>query len=75
MPPAHNSKCWTFFKIDQSCSDRANCSLCGQSLSRKGGGTTALRNHLRAKHPNEYQALYILDDQNTTKIEFGKFLR
>ncbi|XP_038221042.1 uncharacterized protein LOC119838959 isoform X2 [Zerene cesonia] len=51
------STCWNYFKKDSHNQERAICILCTKSFSRKGGGTTCLKSHLRSKHPDEYSIM------------------
>ncbi|XP_017111440.1 E3 SUMO-protein ligase ZBED1 isoform X1 [Drosophila elegans] len=49
------SNVWQFF---YKASDTvATCCLCNRNYSRKGRGTTCLRNHLKSKHPGEFLTL------------------
>ncbi|XP_017041385.1 E3 SUMO-protein ligase ZBED1 [Drosophila ficusphila] len=49
------SNVWQFF---YKASDTvATCCLCNRNYSRKGRGTTCLRNHLKSKHPSEFLTL------------------
>ncbi|XP_001355778.3 zinc finger BED domain-containing protein 1 isoform X1 [Drosophila pseudoobscura] len=49
------SNVWQFFyKANDTV---ATCCLCNRNYSRKGRGTTCLRNHLKSKHPVEFQTL------------------
>ncbi|KAH9637013.1 hypothetical protein HF086_016290 [Spodoptera exigua] len=35
----------------------AVCTLCNVNISRGGEGTSAMKNHLKLKHPNEYKTI------------------
>ncbi|XP_001962384.3 LOW QUALITY PROTEIN: E3 SUMO-protein ligase ZBED1 [Drosophila ananassae] len=49
------SNVWQFF---YKASDTvATCGLCQRNYSRKGRGTTCLRNHLKSRHPAEFMTL------------------
>lgn len=49
------SNVWQFF---YKASDTvAVCCVCNRNYSRKGRGTTCLRNHLKSKHPEEFLTL------------------
>lgn len=47
-----SSAVWNFFLKESS--DNAQCLLCNQIYSRKGRGTTNLKNHLKSKHKEQY---------------------
>ncbi|XP_023219004.1 zinc finger BED domain-containing protein 4-like [Centruroides sculpturatus] len=50
---------WKYFTIvNDEC---AKCKICEGKYSRKGKGTTSLKNHLQRKHPQEY-ALFLKED-------------
>ena len=61
-PSNRSSSVWKHFGLKKGPTGRldktkAVCKLCNQPLST-GGGTTNLKNHLKAKHAPEYEALY-----------------
>lgn len=52
--------CWKFFKLydlrfHPNKVSMAHCMLCGDSISRKGRGTTGMNKHLKAKHREEWE--------------------
>ncbi|GBP84498.1 hypothetical protein EVAR_12637_1 [Eumeta japonica] len=51
------SQVWLHFEEEEN---SAKCILCGVKISRaaKKAGTTALQNHLKFKHPDEYAKIY-----------------
>ncbi|KAH8409909.1 hypothetical protein KR009_000823, partial [Drosophila setifemur] len=49
------SNVWQFFY--KATDTVATCCLCHRNYSRKGRGTTCLRNHLKSKHPAEFLTL------------------
>lgn len=49
-----SSAIWKYFTIVND--DSAKCKVCQQNYSRKGKGTTSLKNHLQRKHQNEYES-------------------
>ncbi|GBP70312.1 PiggyBac transposable element-derived protein 3 [Eumeta japonica] len=55
MSKAHISEVWIYFTICDA--ENVNCKLCDKKYSRKGRTTSAMRNHLEAKHKNEYEEL------------------
>ncbi|XP_071052451.1 zinc finger BED domain-containing protein 4-like [Onthophagus taurus] len=44
--------------------DSAKCKQCGKSFSRKGGGTTSLKLHLKSQHSDKYEELLLLEKGN-----------
>ncbi|XP_022219331.2 uncharacterized protein LOC111072049 [Drosophila obscura] len=50
------SNVWQFFR-KANVDAVATCCLCKRDYSRKGRGTTCLRNHLKSKHPAEFRKL------------------
>ena len=66
---------WDFFKVLENNVSKAQCILCTQSkvvVSRVGTKpkqftTTNLRNHIRNKHPLEFQALSVKDEEKALK--------
>ncbi|EDW77998.1 uncharacterized protein Dwil_GK24779 [Drosophila willistoni] len=64
---SRKSNVWHFFyKTNQT---TAVCTLCGRNYSRKGRGTTCLRNHLRSLHPVEFLTLSETDIKYVVKGE------
>lgn len=62
------SNVWQFF---YKASDTvATCCLCQRNYSRKGRGTTCLRNHLKSRHPAEFMTL-TEDIKYVVKREIG----
>lgn len=55
MSKTHISEVWMYFTICDT--ENVNCKLCDKKYSRKGRSTSAMRNHLEAKHKNEYEEL------------------
>lgn len=54
-----SSVIWKYFEIvNDEC---AKCKICDGKYSRKGKGTTSLKNHLQRKHPEEYD-LFLKED-------------
>ncbi|XP_022834999.1 zinc finger BED domain-containing protein 4-like [Spodoptera litura] len=54
-----SSVIWKYFLIvNDEC---AKCKICDGKYSRKGKGTTSLKNHLQRKHPEEYD-LFLKED-------------
>ncbi|XP_017069963.2 zinc finger BED domain-containing protein 4 [Drosophila eugracilis] len=49
------SNVWQYFY--KTSGTVATCLLCNRNYSRRGRGTTCLRNHLKSKHPPEFLAL------------------
>ena len=72
---AKKSSVWDFFKVLENNVSKAQCLLCTQSkvvVSRGGTKpkqftTTNLRNHIRNKHPLEFQALSAKDEEKALK--------
>ena len=72
---AKKSSVWDFFKVLKNNVSKAQCLLCTQSkvvVSRGGTKpkqftTTNLRNHIRNKHPLEFQALSAKDEEKALK--------
>lgn len=60
-----SSVIWTFF--DEVTSDSAKCKQCSKSFSRKGGGTTSLKLHLKSQHIDKYDELLLLEKDNQQK--------
>jgi len=67
---SHRSGVWKFFTISATDNSRANCTLCNTSYSRgkerarvSSMNTSNLRDHLKRKHPSEYQALVSSETQ------------
>ncbi|KAH8411927.1 hypothetical protein KR222_002513 [Zaprionus bogoriensis] len=63
------SRVWNFFYKESD--TVATCCLCHKNYSRKGRGTTCLRNHLKSKHPAEFQTLSESDLKYMVKTEIG----
>ncbi|XP_045505772.1 uncharacterized protein LOC123702151 isoform X4 [Colias croceus] len=63
MAPNVYSSCWRYFRKDPNNQHRAICVVCGKSLSRKGGGTSCLKNHLRSVHPSEYSDMCNMENK------------
>lgn len=57
-----SSVIWTFF--DGMTVNSAKCKQCGKSFSRKGGGTTSLKLHLKSQHSVKYEELLLLEKGN-----------
>lgn len=68
MNKSHISEVWTYFTICDA--ENVNCKLCDKKYSRKGRTTSGMRNHLEAKHKNEYEELKNREHekQGTAKI-------
>lgn len=49
------SNVWQYFY--KTSGTVATCLLCNRNYSRRGRGTTCLRNHLKSKHPPEFLSL------------------
>ena len=54
-----SSKVWEFYAVNAVSNKLANCLICSDKISRGGNdarsfGTSALINHLKAKHPTHY---------------------
>lgn len=47
--------------------DSAKCKQCGKSFSRKGGGSTSLKFHLKLQHNDKYEELLLLEKGNQQK--------
>lgn len=45
-----------------------NIKQCGKQLSRKGGGTTSLKLHLKSQHSDKYEELLLLEKDNPQKL-------
>ncbi|CAK1603352.1 unnamed protein product [Parnassius mnemosyne] len=54
-----SSLIWRFF--NQVNADSAKCKQCDKTFSRKGGGTTSLKLHLKSKHGDKYEELLLLE--------------
>ena len=52
---SHSSEVWKYFQ--KLPNESSQCLLCNKNYSRKGRGTTSLRNHLQSMHKNEFQEL------------------
>ncbi|KAH8263743.1 hypothetical protein KR044_013377, partial [Drosophila immigrans] len=63
------SRVWNFFYKESD--TVARCCLCHKNYSRKGRGTTCLRNHLKSKHPCEFQTLSETDFTYRVKTEMS----
>lgn len=63
---------WTFF--DETNADFARCKHCGKNFSRKGGGTTSLKLHLKSKHIDKYEELLSLEKDTKPKQQPPKQL-
>lgn len=63
------SRVWNFFYKESD--TVATCCLCHKNYSRKGRGTTCLRNHLKSKHPGEFQTLSENDIKYMVKTEIN----
>ncbi|KAL3270220.1 hypothetical protein HHI36_009276 [Cryptolaemus montrouzieri] len=44
--------------------DSAKCKECGKSFSRKGGGTTSLKLHLKSQRSDKYEELLLVEKGN-----------
>ena len=55
MSHSTSSFLWDYFSVVDS--SFAKCNLCGSNYSRKGRGTTSLKNHLRSIHKEEFTEL------------------
>ena len=72
---AEKSNVWDFFKVLENDVSKAQCLLCTQSkvvVSRGGTKskqftTTNMRNHIRSKHPLDFQALFAKDEEKAQK--------
>ncbi|XP_032592401.1 zinc finger BED domain-containing protein 4 isoform X2 [Drosophila grimshawi] len=64
------SRVWNFFYKQSD--TVAICCLCHNNYSRKGRGTTCLRNHLKSKHPVEFLTLSENDMKYTVKTEMNE---
>ena len=67
---SHRSGVWKFFTISATDNSRANCTICNTSYSRgkeRAGAssmnTSNMRDHLKRKHPSQYQALVSSETQ------------
>lgn len=60
-----SSLIWSFF--DQINVDSAKCKQCDKNFSRKGGGTTSLKLHLKSQHSSKYDELILLEKNNQQK--------
>ncbi|CAF4878362.1 unnamed protein product [Pieris macdunnoughi] len=67
-----SSLIWTFFY--QVNIDHAKCKQCDQNFSRKGGGTTSLKLHLKSKHSDKYKELLLLEQNRQQKPQTSKQL-
>ncbi|XP_064548899.1 zinc finger BED domain-containing protein 4 [Drosophila montana] len=63
------SRVWNFFYKESD--TVAICCLCHKNYSRKGRGTTCLRNHLKSKHPAEFLTLSENDMKYMVKTEIN----
>ncbi|XP_017859657.1 PREDICTED: zinc finger BED domain-containing protein 4 [Drosophila arizonae] len=63
------SRVWNFFYKESD--TVAICCLCHKNYSRKGRGTTCLRNHLKSKHPAEFLTLSENDIKYMVKTEIN----
>nr|CAH7753141.1 unnamed protein product [Callosobruchus chinensis] len=60
MPaPKFSSAIWKYFVLVND--ESAKCKICDGKYSRKGKGTTSLKNHLQRKHSEEYD-LFLKED-------------
>ena len=53
---------WKYFSICETDESKAQCSICKTIISRGGSNTksystSALNNHLKNKHPDEYESI------------------
>ena len=65
-PP--KSAVWKYFTCISN--ELAKCNLCSLNFSRKGKGTTSLRNHLKSKHPNELKITQLeVEKQKGVELE------
>ncbi|KAL3285835.1 hypothetical protein HHI36_000355 [Cryptolaemus montrouzieri] len=53
---------WSFF--DEMTVNSAKCKQFGKSFSRKGGGTTSLKLHLKSQHSDKYEELLLQEQGN-----------
>ncbi|KAG6439674.1 hypothetical protein O3G_MSEX000979 [Manduca sexta] len=67
-----SSLIWSFF--DHVNVDSAKCKHCDRNFSRKGGGTTSLKFHLKSKHSDKYKELLLLEQNNQQKPHTSKQL-
>ncbi|KAF2881211.1 hypothetical protein ILUMI_24964 [Ignelater luminosus] len=55
------SPLWEYFDINSDNNKFAVCLLCNVKISRGGerkkAGTSAMKNHIKSKHPDEFRAL------------------
>ncbi|CAH2088345.1 unnamed protein product [Euphydryas editha] len=65
-----SSVIWTFF--DEVTVDSAKCKQYSKSFSRKGGGTTSLKLHLKSQHSDKYDELLLLEKGNQKKKKTKK---
>lgn len=52
---------WKYFKEESN--DSVKCSLCSKIYSRRGRGTSSLKNHLRSMHIEQFKQM-ILEEAN-----------
>lgn len=65
-----SSVIWNYFVIiNDEC---AKCKICDGKYSRKGKGTTSLKNHLQRKHPQEYDFFFKEDSAKKSTDEISR---
>ena len=77
MSSAMSSAVWEVFKVDERDKSKANCTLCGNQLTRgadaRSRGTSNLRRHLQTAHLKKWTELDEKDKkQKDANCEFYK---
>ena len=72
MASGTKSAVWRFFLKESK--DWALCFTCNKRYSRKGRGTSNLKNHLKSKHKDQYEELLKEEEANAEKKDSNESL-
>ncbi|XP_072762595.1 zinc finger BED domain-containing protein 4-like [Anoplolepis gracilipes] len=66
MSKCNSSPIWTYFLLSDT--DHAKCKICNKLISRKGRTTSAMRNHIKSIHKEEFRNLENIENQKREEL-------
>lgn len=66
MSKSNSSPIWTYFLLSDT--DHAKCKICNKLISRKGRTTSAMRNHIKSIHKEEFSNLEKIENQKREEL-------